>query len=965
MEERNNQPTNTTIPSGRDFFVPEMDTQKVAAPLFDEVVLASRKSALKEALRMKTVPGASDKITMRRYFSRDDIHPYDEINWELRSAKIASSSGKVIFQQDDVEVPDFWSQSATDIVAEKYFAGHVGKSGRETSVRQLIDRVADTVTNWGIESEYFASTRDAMLFNEELKWLLVNQRGSFNSPVWFNVGVEKKPQCSACFILNITDDKESIAEWYRTEMMIFSGGSGAGINLSPLRSSQESISNRGKSSGPVSFMKGADAIAGTIRSGGKTRRAAKMVILNADHPDIKQFITCKWKEEEKAKRLLSLGYDDALDGEIYNNIFFQNANNSVRVTDEFMRAVEEDGEWHLRYVKNGEIADTVKARDLMHLIAEAAWHCADPGIQFDTTINRWHTAPNTGRINGSNPCSEYMHLDNSACNLASLNLLRFLKPNGDFDVESFRNAVRVFIIAQEIIVGHSSYPTEKIAKNALEYRQLGLGYTNLGAMLMHMGLPYDSDGARAYAGAITALMTGEAYATSAELSRAVGPFAGFEKNREPMLEVIRMHGEEAKKLDATLVPKSFKDAALTAWQEAYTRGRMHGIRNSQATVLAPTGTISFMMDCDTTGIEPGFSLIAYKKMVGGGFLKLVNQSVEPALKKLGYAPEQIKEIMDYILVNDTIEGSPYLTETDLQVFDCATNAPGRSRSIHYTGHIRMMAAAQPFISGAISKTVNLPESASIEDITNIYIEGWRLGLKALAVYRDNSKGTQVLNTSKSKSKGEQQEIVSEAPPAEVPRKKLPADVRAIRHKFSIAGHEGYLHCGVYEDGTLGEVFIRVAKEGSTISGLLDAIGILISVSLQSGVPVETIIKKFVHSRFEPAGYTDNQDILVAKSILDYIGKFLAIQFMAKEDRMAMGIYTEADSQTKGSAEEAAPAPVAFEKPIEKALPEAKKLHIGAAFSYQDAPSCRCGSLMIRTGSCYTCPSCGENIGSCS
>ncbi len=978
MEERNNQPTNSTIPSGRDFFVPEVGAQNlpgrftsgqagVAAPLFDEVILASRKSALVEAMRMKSAPNLSEKIVMRRYFSKDGLHPYDEVQWELRSAKIASSSGKVIFQQDDVEVPDFWSQSATDIVAEKYFAGHVGKAGRETSVRQLIDRVADTVMQWGIESEYFASREDAAVFNEELKWLLVNQRGSFNSPVWFNVGVEKKPQCSACFILNVTDDKESIAEWYRTEMMIFSGGSGAGVNLSPLRSSLESISNRGKSSGPVSFMKGADAIAGTIRSGGKTRRAAKMVILNVDHPDIKQFITCKWKEEEKAKRLLSLGYDDALDGEIYNNIFFQNANNSIRVTDEFMRAVESDGDWHLRFVKNGETAETVKARELMYLIAEAAWHCADPGMQFDTTINRWHTAPNTGRINGSNPCSEYMHLDNSACNLASLNLLRFLKPNGEFDLEAFQTAVRVFIIAQEIIVGHSSYPTEKIWQNALDYRELGLGYTNLGAMLMHMGLAYDSDEARAYAGAITAIMTGEAYAASAELSRAVGPFAGFEKNREPMLEVIRMHGEEAKKLDTAFIPKAFKETAVSSWQRAYITGRMHGIRNSQATVLAPTGTISFMMDCDTTGIEPGFSLIAYKKMVGGGFLKLVNQSVEPALKKIGYSSEQITEVMDYIIVNDTIEGAPYLTDEHLKVFDCATNSPGRARSIHYTGHIRMMAAAQPFISGAISKTVNLPETASIDEIMNIYMEGWRLGLKAIAVYRDNSKGTQVLNTSKSKTKSDQQEIISETPPAEVPRKKLPADVRAIRHKFSIAGHEGYLHCGVYEDGTLGEVFIRVAKEGSTISGLLDAIGILISVSLQSGVPIETIIKKFVHSRFEPAGYTENQDILVAKSILDYIGKFLAIQFMAKEDRMAMGIYAERDSQTKSSSEEDTPVAVAFEKVIEKALPAGKKAEaqVGVAFSYQDAPSCRCGSLMVRTGSCYTCPSCGENIGSCS
>ncbi|MEK9175508.1 MAG: vitamin B12-dependent ribonucleotide reductase, partial [Patescibacteria group bacterium] len=816
----------------RDFFVSSPNNSNF---LFEDVVAASNTSILSDIAfkrHHKEFVTNRHKICINRYFTKEGVHPYDELKWEKRSAKISSSKGEIIFQQDNVEMPTFWSQSATDIVAEKYFAGHIGRPGRETSVRQLIDRVADTITRWGIQSDYFVSQKDAIIFNEELKSLLINQRGSFNSPVWFNVGVEKKPQCSACFILSIEDSKESISEWYKTEMFIFSGGSGAGINLSTLRSSLESITNRGKSSGPVSFMKGADAIAGTIRSGGKTRRAAKMVILNADHPDIKQFIVCKWKEEKKAKALLSIGYDDALDGEIYNNIFFQNANNSVRVTDEFMRAVENDGEWHLRYVKTGEIAETIRAKDLMYLIAEAAWHCADPGIQFDTTINQWHTCSNTARINGSNPCSEYMHLDNSACNLASLNLLKFVKANGEFNIDAYRNAIRLFVIAQDIIVGHSSYPTEKIAKNAVDFRQLGLGYTNLGALLMQWGLPYDSDIARAYTGVITAILTGEAYRTSTEIATAVGPFNGYEKNRESTLNVLRMHSEAAKQINDSLITKELKHSAVRVWEEACQSAEQVGVRNAQATVLAPTGTISFMMDCDTTGIEPGFSLVAYKKMVGGGFLKLVNQSVEPALHYLGYTEAEKKEIINYIMANDTIEGAPYIKDNDMPVFDCATNAPGGKRSIHYLGHIRMMAAAQPFISGAISKTVNLPESATIEDIIDTYTEAWKMGLKAIAIYRDNSKGTQVLNTSRNKTStaGESAETTSHAAPPEVQRKKMPSDVKSIRHKFSIAGHEGYIHCGMYDDGTLGEVFIRVAKEGSTISGLLDAIGILTSIS---------------------------------------------------------------------------------------------------------------------------------------
>ena len=897
-------------------------------------------------------------LTISRFFTKEDVHPYEELEWEKRDAKIATAKGEIIFEQKNVEVPKNWSQTATDIVAEKYFAGHIGHPGRETSVKQLIDRVADTITGWGIKDGYFATDKDSQIFNEELKYLLINQKASFNSPVWFNVGVEKRPQCSACFILSIEDSKESISEWYRTEMFIFSGGSGSGINLSPLRSSKESITNRGKSSGPVSFMKGADAIAGTIRSGGKTRRAAKMVILNADHPDIKEFIVCKWKEEEKAKALIALGYDDAIDGQVYNNIFFQNANNSVRATDEFMKAVADDKDWNLKLVKTGEISETIKARDFMRLISEATWHCADPGMQFDTTINKWHTAPNAGRINGSNPCSEYMHLDNSACNLASLNLLTFL--NGrEFDIHAFRNAVRIFIIAQDILVGNSSYPTEKIGENAGNYRQLGLGYTNLGAMLMHLGLPYDSDEARTYAAAITSAMTGEAYAASAEISGVLGPFAGYAKNREPMLGVIRMHSEEAKKINKDLIPSALWQAARVPWDAAYEMAGSQGVRNSQVTVLAPTGTISFMMDSTTTGIEPAFSLVAYKKMVGGGFLKIVNTSVEQALKNLGYQDREVKEIMDYVLANNTIEGAPWLAEKHLPVFDCATNAAGAKRSIYYLGHVRMMAAAQPFISGAISKTVNLPESATVEEIMNTYLDAWKMGLKAIAIYRDNSKGTQPLNTSKTKDAKEA--LVA------APRKKLPADVRSIRHKFSIAGHEGYLHCGMYEDGKLAEIFIRVAKEGSTISGLLDAIGVLMSVALQSGVPVETIIRKFVHSRFEPAGYTENPDIPAAKSILDYIGKFLALNFLSPEDQEGFGIYPHKAEATNTSKAEPSKLQDQRRIPAFAGASAGKSVSQNAAaiFAYQDAPACRCGSIMIRTGSCYTCPSCGENLGSCS
>ena len=772
MDDQKQSFSNTNSRDG-DFFVSN-EAADAADSLFDDMVFASTRefpfdiTAAAAGINAPVTHAPitafskpqSHKLHISRFFTKDGTHPYDEIAWERRSAKITSADGAVIFQQDDVEVPSFWSQSATDIVAEKYFAGHLGQPERETSAKQLVNRVADAIAQWGIKSQYFALPNDAAAFSDELKWLLINQYGSFNSPVWFNVGIEEKPQCSACFILNIKDSKESIAEWYKNEMMIFSGGSGAGINISPLRSSKETIANRGKSSGPVSFMKGADAIAGTIRSGGKTRRAAKMVILNVDHPDIRDFIVCKWKEEEKAKALLSVGYDDALDGEIYNNIFFQNANNSVRATDDFMRAVIDDTEWNLRFVRSGEIEETVRAKDLMRLIAEAAWHCADPGMQFDTTINNWNTCSGTGRINASNPCSEYMHLDNSACNLASLNLLKFLTPSGDFNIGAYRAAIQIFIIAQDIIVGHSSYPTEKITKNANDYREIGLGYTNLGAFLMRLGLPYDSDSARAHTAALTSVLTGEAYRVSTELARAVGTFAGFSRNRESMLRVLRMHREDAKKIPASYIVQELKNASNSVWDEANALAIEYGVRNSQTTVLAPTGTISFMMDCDTTGIEPSFSLVSYKKMVGGGFLKLVNQSVEPALLNLGYSVLETKDIVDYVLANDRLEGAPHMKDEHLEVFDCATNAPGGNRAIHYLGHVRMMSAAQPFISGAISKTVNLPESATIEDIMNIYIDAWKVGLKAIAIYRDNSKGTQVLSTSRTKTRKSEKETVS-------------------------------------------------------------------------------------------------------------------------------------------------------------------------------------------------------------
>ncbi len=913
------------------------------------------------------------EAVVRRFFTRPGVHPFDEVAWERRTARILGSDGSVVFEQAGVEFPVFWSQLATDIVAQKYFRGRLGSPERESSVRQLIGRVVNTLTEWGIKDGYFASLEVAETFRAELTYLLLHQMASFNSPVWFNVGVEPHPQCSACFILSIEDNMDSILEWYKTEGKIFQGGSGSGINLSPLRSSKEYLSKGGRASGPVSFMRGADAIAGTIKSGGKTRRAAKMVVLNVDHPDILEFIWCKAREERKARALAEAGYDmSSLDSEGWISIQYQNANNSVRVTDEFMRAVVEDREWPLRAVTTGEVLEVHRARDIWRQIAQAAWECGDPGVQFDTTINEWHTCPNSGRINASNPCSEYMHLDDSACNLASVNLLKFLTPEGEFDIEAFRHAVSVMILAQEIIVGNSSYPTPRIAHNAMAFRQLGLGYANLGALLMARGLPYDSEEGRAYAAAITALMTGQAYVTSARIAERMGPFAGFALNREPMLRVIRKHRESLTRIDARLVPQDLLEAARDAWDEALRLGEIYGYRNAQVTVLAPTGTISFMMDCDTTGIEPDIALVKYKKLVGGGILKIVNQTVPRALHRLGYDEEQIREILAYLEEQGTIEGAPHFRDEHLPVFDCAFRPANGRRSIHYMGHVRMMAAVQPFLSGAISKTCNLPHDITVEQIEQLFIDAWKMGLKAIAVYRDGSKSAQPLSTGKaeaaspspqpvSERPGRGEEITTEKPEADRRpiRRRLPDTRRAITHHFTITTqdgsvHDGYITVGMYEDGSPGEIFVTVAKEGSTISGLMDAFATAISIALQYGVPLEVLVRKFSHMRFEPSGVTTNPEIRVAKSIVDYIFRWLASQFLDADTQVQLGVLTP---QVR--------ARLAVEAEHSSSSEEPKKLS-GTRDTYvnqADAPVCPdCGAIMVRNGSCYRCFNCGGTTG---
>ena len=890
-------------------------------------------------------------LKFQRYFSKPGVHPFDEVEWELRTAVISNEKGEKIFEQKDVEIPKSWSMTATNVVVSKYFHGKLGSPQRERSVKQLIERVARTIYSWGLTNDYFASQEDADIFYNELSYLLVTQQMSFNSPVWFNVGNEDHPQCSACFINSVQDSMASILTLAKTEGMLFKWGSGTGSNLSTLRSSKESLAGGGTASGPVSFMKGYDAFAGVIKSGGKTRRAAKMVILNVDHPDINEFINCKADEEKKAWALIEAGYDGGFNvpGGAYDSVFYQNANHSIRVTDEFMKAFLEDKEWVTKAVTSGKPADKYRARDMMRQIADAAWVCGDPGMQYHTTINSWHTCPNTAPINASNPCSEYMFLDDTACNLASLNLMKFRRPDGEFDVESFRKAVEVTITAMEIEVDNASYPTPAIGQNSFDYRPLGLGYANLGALLMARGLAYDSDEGRAFAGAITSLMCGEAYKQSALVAKEMGPFKGYAINREPMLNVMQKHGIHAERINREFLPADLWDASNDVWKDVVKFGKQYGIRNSQTTVLAPTGTIGFMMDCDTTGVEPDIALVKYKKLVGGGLMKIVNQTVPEALRKLGYDGEQIEHIVAYIDNNDTIERSPHLREEHLPVFDCAFKPANGERSIQYMGHIKMMAAVQPFLSGAISKTVNMPTDVREEDIQQAYIEAWRLGLKAIAVYRDGCKRTQPLSTSL--------ETKKEATKAHPARRRLPDERQSITHKFSIAGHEGYITVGMFEDGMPGEVFITMSKEGSTISGMMDSFATSISIALQYGVPLKVLVDKFSHARFEPSGFTNNPEIPIAKSISDYIFRWLGLKFLQKDDAPTTGGITP-------TATEMAHLPRARQHDSSQRSSSALERNEKVVFQTQsDAPPCHeCGSIMIRSGSCYKCLQCGSTSG---
>jgi len=1022
----------------------------------------------------RTAPG----LKFPRLFTRAGVSPYDEVEWELRTASITDAKGATIFEQRDVESPKDWSMTAVNIVASKYLHGTLNTPQRESGVRKLIERVAETIRDWGWQQGYFASADDRDTFHDELVHILVQQKASFNSPVWFNVGCDRlepqsdaqnwhwnsgvgqaefsttgyrNPQCSACFINSVKDSLDSILTLAKTEGMLFKWGSGTGTNLSPLRGSTEELSGGGQASGPLSFMKGFDAFAGVIKSGGKTRRAAKMVILNADHPDIVDFIECKAKEEAKAWALVEMGYDGSgPDSEAYSSIFFQNANNSVRVTDEFMNAVERDGEFSTRSVKDGQVMKTYKARDLLHKIAEATWQCGDPGMQYDSTINRWHTSKNTARINASNPCSEYMFLDDSACNLASLNLMKFLKGNGEFDVPAYRHAVDVMITAQEILVDNAGYPTEMIVRNSHDYRPLGLGYANLGALLMAAGLPYDSIAGREYAACVTAMMCGEAYLQSARIAEQCpglapatprvspqditgGACPGWYVNREPFLDVIRMHRASVNNINKEDVPANIYQGAKQCWDEALALGERTGYRNSQFTVLAPTGTIGFMMDCDTTGIEPDLALVKYKKLVGGGMIKIVNQTVPLALWKLGYTPEQVNSIVGYIDSTGTIEGAPGIKDEHLQVFDCSFKPQKGTRSIHYMGHVMMMSATQPFISGAISKTVNLPEAASAEDIMDAYVQSWKLGLKAVAIYRDGSKKAQPLmaaakkedaarrGTRDEKSRGERGESLTPeaaafaklspeqqavalaavrtptteeqqmAPPRAL-RHRLPGERHSVTHKFSIGGHEGYITVGLYKDGIPGELFIRMAKEGSTVSGLMDSFATAVSLALQHGVPLKLLCDKFQHTRFEPAGFTGNNEIPIAKSVMDYIFRWLEIRFVTgKQYPLFKDMQALSTQQSALSQDRVAQSPSAVGSPLDAgnetsapagALPPEAKYQVlntndllvdrgihhpsnalRDVVDMGDAPSCHvCGAIMTRNGSCYRCMSCGSTSG---
>jgi len=1100
----------------------------VSRPRSEDPAATSVPAGRRNGRRRGTV--ASTKVEgaglhVERRFTREGMHPYDEVTWEKRTASIANEKGESVFEQADCEVPSFWSQMATNVVVSKYFRGALGTPRRETSVKQVISRVVDTIARWGRDGGYFATESDAQAFQDELCHLILHQKMSFNSPVWFNLGVaSSKPQISACFINSVDDTMDSILSLAKTEGMLFKYGSGTGTNLSTIRSSTESLAGGGTASGPVSFMKGFDAFAGVIKSGGTTRRAAKMVILNADHPDVEEFVTCKVNEERKAWTLIEGGYDSSFTGEAYASVFFQNSNNSVRVTDEFMRAVAEDRDWHLYAVTDrSRIIKTVKARDLMRLMAESAWQCGDPGIQYDTTINDWHTSANSGRINASNPCfpadarvhttaglipfgelydrafagerfhvythratadtpgtgvlatqplaimrsgvkpivrltfsngeqlrctpnhriwtlnrgfvaaseltasdrvlttaagaptaepalvasgaargapthgdpafdgeprdstaqmvsreddgaamvynltepvhhsyivdgfvvancSEYMYLDDTSCNLASINLTRFLNEDGSIDIDAYRHAVHITITAQEILVSNASYPTEKIAKNSEDFRPLGLGYANLGALLMARGVPYDSPQGRDLAACLTAVLTGEAYAQSARIAHEIGPFNGYAVNRRPMLRVIGKHREAAYNIPSDGIEPELIAAARHAWDEAHELGARHGYRNAQATVLAPTGTISFMLDCDTTGVEPDIALVKYKKLVGGGMLKIVNQTVPAALRRLGYGETAIADIVAYIDANDTIEGAPHLRDDDIPVFDCAFTPQHGSRSITWQGHLRMMAAVQPFISGAISKTVNVPNEATVEDIERAYTDGWKLGLKAVAIYRDGSKRSQPLATSIDKTTGQRLQVV-ERPL----RRRLPSERQALTHRFEVGGHEGYITVGLYEDGTPGEIFLKMAKEGSTVSGLMDSFATAISLALQYGVPLTALIDKFSHTRFEPQGFTKNPEIPIAKSVMDYIFRWLASRFLSIDERDRLGIIRR-DEEGEPVDISSVRAQLSVVQPSNADAP-------GAFVNQSDAPTCSdCGSLMVRNGACYKCFNCGATSG---
>ena len=1005
------------------------------------------------AIPMNTTASAARTtvgLTFRRLFTKPGVSPYDEVEWEKRTAQLTDSKGNVIFEQKDVDVPKDWSMTATNIVASKYLHGTLGTPDRETGVRALVTRVAETIRDWGLAQGYFRAPEDGAAFHDELAHILLRQYAAFNSPVWFNVGCDRiepnsdgqnwhwnaktqtvefgvtgysKPQCSACFINSVKDSLDSILTLAKTEGMLFKWGSGTGTNLSPLRSSTEGLSGGGTASGPLSFMKGFDAFAGVIKSGGKTRRAAKMVILNVDHPDIVDFIECKSKEEAKAHALVAQGYDGSHpDSDAYSSIFFQNANNSVRVTDDFMYAVLRDSEFSTRAVRDGQPMQTFKAKDLLYKIADATWRCGDPGMQYDTTVNRWHTSKNTARINASNPCSEYMFLDDSACNLASLNLLKFA-PNGTFDVEAYRHAVDILITAQEIIVDNAGYPTEMIMRNSHDYRPLGLGYANLGALLMACGLPYDSDAGRDYAACVTAIMCGEAYLQSsriaelcepltpateatrkslaetnlgtkfsdggtgvspvqAERSSAAFPGAacpGWYINREPFLDVIRMHRASVNNINKNNVPNSLYEASKSCWDEALAHGEKFGYRNSQVTVLAPTGTIGFFMDCDTTGVEPDLALVKYKKLVGGGMIKIVNQTVPTALFKLGYDHDQTDAIVSYIDATGTIEGAPHIKDEHLAVFDCSFKPAKGTRSIHYMGHLKMMAAAQPFISGAISKTVNLPESASVEEIMEAYLQAWKLGLKAVAVYRDGCKKSQPLSAAgtKTASSGNQagegarptQAMVEQdlnGPPRAV-RHKLPEERMSVTHKFNIGGHEGYITVGLYPDGSPGEIFITMAKEGSTVSGLMDSFALAVSIALQHGVPLKLLCEKFAHTRFEPSGWTNNTEIGFAKSIMDYIFRWLQLRFLTGQQQLLFENLRPKQSGVSGQLPEIGDmnGSSGFRPTTNDQRPTTG--HVADALSsiidLGDAPTCHvCGSIMVRNGSCYKCMSCGSTSG---